>query len=124
MLHLLLISPFKLLSNIQKEVIFVIMCFRLSTTNIETLFLLEPLFFFFFFSFVVGLVALEKYLQPSIANCFVQPQKLQRSMWVSHERSIFSCFTPKAAPVEGNSRYLIQTKIQEGLNLLSLAALL
>ena len=70
--------------------------------------------------FIVGLLSLEKCLQPSTANCFFQPQKLERSIWVSHGRSIFSCFTPKAASVEGNTPYLIQTKTQEGRNFLLL----
>ncbi|XWS17219.1 hypothetical protein CRYUN_Cryun33cG0049500 [Craigia yunnanensis] len=50
-----------------------------------------------------GLLSLEKCLQPSTANCFFQPQKLERSIWVSHGWSIFSCFTPKAASVEAGA---------------------
>ncbi|KAK6236298.1 hypothetical protein SCA6_011635 [Theobroma cacao] len=50
-----------------------------------------------------GLLSLEKCLQPSAAYCFFQPQKLERSIWVSHKRSNFSCFTPKAASLEAGS---------------------
>ncbi|XP_039011192.1 fe-S cluster assembly factor HCF101, chloroplastic-like [Hibiscus syriacus] len=50
-----------------------------------------------------GLLSLEKCLQPSTANCFFQPQKLERSIWVSDKLSVFSFFAPKATSVDASS---------------------
>ncbi|KAG8495610.1 hypothetical protein CXB51_013317 [Gossypium anomalum] len=50
-----------------------------------------------------GLVSLEKCLQPSTANCSFQPQKLERSIWVSHKRNFFSFCVTKATSVEAGS---------------------
>ncbi|KAA3490131.1 fe-S cluster assembly factor HCF101, chloroplastic [Gossypium australe] len=50
-----------------------------------------------------GLLSLEKCLQPSTANCSFQPQKLERSIWVSHKRNLFSFCATKATSVEAGS---------------------
>ncbi|MBA0690288.1 hypothetical protein Goari_007976, partial [Gossypium aridum] len=50
-----------------------------------------------------GLLSLEKCLQPSTANCSFQPQKLERSIWVSHKRNFFSFCATKATSVEAGS---------------------
>ncbi|KHG19668.1 Protein mrp [Gossypium arboreum] len=50
-----------------------------------------------------GLLSLEKCLQLSTANCSFQPQKLERSIWVSHKRNFFSFCATKATSVEAGS---------------------
>ncbi|MBA0773972.1 hypothetical protein Gotri_009216 [Gossypium trilobum] len=50
-----------------------------------------------------GLLSLEKCLQSSTANCSFQPQKLERSIWVSHKRNFFSFCATKATSVEAGS---------------------
>ncbi|MBA0866428.1 hypothetical protein Goshw_020894 [Gossypium schwendimanii] len=50
-----------------------------------------------------GLLSLEKCLQPSTANCSFHPQKLERSIWVSHKRNFFSFCAAKATSVEAGS---------------------
>ncbi|MBA0719273.1 hypothetical protein Golax_006968 [Gossypium laxum] len=50
-----------------------------------------------------GLLSLEKCLQPSTANCSFQPQKLERSIWVSHKRNFFCFCATKATSVEAGS---------------------
>ncbi|MFQ6638374.1 hypothetical protein Gotur_015973 [Gossypium turneri] len=49
------------------------------------------------------MLSLEKCLQPSTANCSFQPQKLERSIWVSHKRNFFSFCATKANSVEAGS---------------------
>ncbi|KAK8486126.1 hypothetical protein V6N12_000952 [Hibiscus sabdariffa] len=66
-----------------------------------------------------GLLSLERCLQPSTANCFFQSQKLERSIWVSHKRSIFSFFSKATSVDAGSSAVTTGTAEDDVLKALS-----